>query len=113
MEAVRSGRADVCSVDCVTWALHARYRPSALAGLDVLCRTARVPGLPFVTAGGVSDTSLESIRSALERAFGRADLAATREALLIRGLSILPADAYEPLREMERAAAVSGYPHLD
>ena len=56
---------------------------------------------------------LESVRSALVRAFDRADLAATREALLIRGVSTLPIDAYEPLLAMERAAAASGYPRLD
>ena len=113
MEAVRCGRADVCAVDCVTWALHARHRPSALSGLAVVGRTAQVPGLPFVTAAGVSDATLESVRSALGRVFDRADLAATREALLVRGVSILPIDAYEPLLAMERAAAASGYPRLD
>ena len=112
IEAVRAGRADVCAVDCVTWALHARYRPAALAGLEVVCRTARTPGLPFVTAGDVSDAMLESVRSALVRTFAREDLAATREALLLSGLSVLPADAYEPLRATERAAAASGYPRL-
>ena len=54
-----------------------------------------------------------SIREALGRAFARPDLAETREALLIRGLSMLSVDAYEPLREMERAAAASGYPDLE
>ena len=113
MEAVRTGRADVCAVDCVTWALHARHRPSALTGLDVIRYTEPAPGLPFVTAGDVSDATFESVRSALVRAFDRADLAATREALLIRGVSILPIDAYEPLLAMERAAAVCGYPDLE
>ena len=113
IEAVRCGRADVCAVDCMTWALHARYRPSVLSGLDVVCRTAPAPGLPFVTAGDVSDATFASIREALGRAFVRPDHAETREALLISGLSMLPADAYEPLREMERAAAEAGYPNLD
>ena len=113
MEAVRCGRADVCAVDCVTWALHARYRPSALAGLDVIRYTGPVPGLPLVTAGDVSEATFASIREALGRAFVRPDLAETREALLISGLSILPADAYEPLLAMERAAAASGYPELE
>ena len=111
--AVRDGLADVCSVDCVTWALLARYRPSALIGLRVLAFTERVPGLPFVTAGDCSDVSLDAMRRALGRAFARPDLAETREALLIRGLSVRSADAYQPLREMERAAAASGYPDLE
>jgi len=113
MEAVRCGRADVCAVDCVTWALYARHRPSALGGLEVVCRTAHAPGLPFVTADDGSDATFASIREALGRAFVRPDLAETRDALLISGLSILPADTYEPLLAMERAAAASGYPNLE
>ena len=113
IEAVRTGRADVCAVDCVTWALLARYRPSALTGLEVIRYTEPAPGLPFVTAGDVSDATLASIREALRRAFVRPDLARTREALLISGLSILPDDAYEPLPAMERAAAACGYPNLE
>ena len=110
--AVRDGRADVCSVDCVTWALLARYRPSALTGLRVLAFTERMPGLPFVTAGDCSDASLDAIRRALGRAFACPDLAETRESLLICGLSVQSVDAYEPLLSMERAAAASGYPDL-
>ena len=113
IEAVRTGRADVCAADCVTWALHARHWPSALTGLEVIRYTEPAPGLPFVTAGDVSDATLASIREALRRAFVRPDLAETRDALLISGLSILPADAYEPLLAMERAAAASGYPDLE
>lgn len=113
VEAVRDGRADVCAVDCVTWALLARYRPSALTGLRVLAFTERMPGLPFVTAGDCSDASLDAIRRGLGRAFARPGLAETRESLLICGLSVQAVDAYEPLREMERAAAASGYPDLE
>ena len=112
IEAVREGRADVCAVDCVTWALLARYRPSALVGLDVIRLTAPVPGLPFVTAGDCPAATVAAIRDALGRAFARPDLAGTVEALLIRGLSMLSVDAYEPLREMERAAAALEYPDL-
>ena len=113
IEAVRTGRADVCAIDCVTWALHARHRPSVLTGLEVVCRTAPAPGLPFVTAADVPDATIASIREALGRAFVRPELAGTREALLISGLSVLPPDAYEALLAMDRAAAASGYPELE
>ena len=113
IEAVRDGRADVCSVDCVTWALLGRYRPAALVGLRVLAFTEPMPGLPFVTAGDCAEAILDAIRRALQRALARPDLAQTREALLIAGLSVTSVDAYEPLLEMERAAAASGYPDLE
>ena len=113
IEAVRDGRADVCAVDCVTWALLARHRPPASSGLRVLCFTEPVHGLPFVTAGDCPEAVLETIRGALARAFTRPDLAETRAALLLTGLSVLPDDAYEPLLAMERAAAASGYARLE
>ena len=113
IEAVRVGRADVCAVDCVTWALLARYRPSALSGLRVLVFTEPMPGLPFVTAGDCSDATLDTIRCALERAFTRPDLADARDALLISGLSTATLDTYAPLLAMERAAIASGYPCLE
>ena len=113
IEAVRVGRADVCAVDCVTWALLARYRPSALVGLEAILHSDAAPGLPFVTAGDCSMTVLDTIRDVLVRVFARPDLAETREALLICGLSMLSVDAYDPLLAMEQAAVASGYPCLE
>ena len=110
---VRDRRADVCAVDCVTWALLSRYRPSSLSGLAVLAHTEPAPGLPFVTAGDCSDATVETIRNALDRAFSRPDLAETRSALLIGGLSVSTLDTYAPLLEMERAAVALGYPDLE
>ena len=111
--AVRHRRADVCAVDCVTWALLSRYRPSSLSGLAVLAHTEPAPGLPFVTAGDCSDAAVETIRNALDRVFSRPDLADTRAALLIGGLSVSTLDTYAPLLEMERAAVALGYPDLE
>ena len=112
IEAVRAGRADVCAADCVTWALLARHRAPALDGLAVLVRTPPMPGLPFVTAGDCSDAVLDALRRALARAFARPDLAGTRAALLLAGLSTTSLDTYAPLLAMERAAVASGYPSL-
>ena len=113
IEAVRGGCADVCAVDCVTWALLARHRPASLSGLVVLARTEPVPGLPFVTGRGCSDATLAAIRRALAIAFARPDLADTRHALLIEGISESGAETYEPLFAMERSAAALGYPSLE
>ena len=113
LEAVRCGDADVCAVDCVTWALLARHRPASLSGLAVLGRSERVAGLPFVTAGDASDALTETVRRALRRAFARPDLADVRDALLIAGLSATTVETYEPLLAMERAAVALGYPNLE
>ena len=113
IEAVRDGRADVCAVDCVTWALLARHRPASLSGLAVLVHTEPAPGLPFVTGGDCPDATVGTIRRALASAFARADLADTRRALLIEGISASCFDTYEPLLVMERTAAALGYPDLE
>ena len=113
IEAVRGGRADVCAVDCVTWALLARHRPASLSGLAVLARTGPAPGLPLVTGRDCSDATLAAVRRALASAFARPDLADTRHALLIEGISDSTVDTYEPLFAMERSAAALGYPDLE
>ena len=113
IDAVRDGRADVCAVDCVTWALLARHRSASLEGLEILCRSEPAPGLPLVTARDRTNAELETIRRALVRAFARPDLTDTRDALLIRGLSVSTLDTYEPLLAMERAAVALRYPNLE
>ena len=113
IEAVRTGRADVCAVDCVTWALLARHRPPALDGLGVLVHTEPTPGLPCVTAGDCSGTTLDAVRRALARAFARPDLAETRDALLVTGLSMTDLGTYGPLLGMEHGAVALGYPRLE
>jgi ABC-type phosphate/phosphonate transport system substrate-binding protein len=52
IRAVADGRADVCAIDCRSWAMAKRYEPAALA-LDVVGWTKRRRGLPFVSASGL------------------------------------------------------------
>ena len=50
---MREGRADVCAVDCVSYALLGDRAPGELAGTRVLGRSPLAPALPFIT--GASD----------------------------------------------------------
>lgn len=104
MEAVRSGRADVCAIDAVTHALAARYRPSAIDGLRVLGRGPEAPGLPYITAGRSPGDRLQRLRAALFAALETPDLEAVRAALLITGAKVLPDDAYDRILTLEREA---------
>ncbi|MFC5583625.1 phosphate/phosphite/phosphonate ABC transporter substrate-binding protein [Nitratireductor kimnyeongensis] len=64
LEAVRDGRADVCAVDCRSWALAQRFVP----GLDKLCVvgwTARRLGLPYITSHETDAETLASLRAVL------------------------------------------------
>ena len=109
LAAVAEDRADVAAIDCVTYALHARHRPAAVAGLRVLRYGPATPGLPYVTAGGRSDDDLLRLREALYEALADPGLAEAREALLLHGASVLPEDAYDGLLEMRDEAVALGY----
>lgn len=106
---VAAREADVAAIDCVTHTLLARYRPVALAGTRVLCRTASAPCLPYITRRGADADLLLRLRNGLARAFADPQLADQREALLLADVAVLPLSAYDRITEMENAAARAGY----
>jgi len=61
--AVAQGRADVCAVDCRSWAMARRLEPAARA-LQPVGWTARRKGLPFVTAGTAPPETVAALREA-------------------------------------------------
>lgn len=62
--AVVEGRADVCAVDCRSWAMAQRFESRA-AALRVVGWTARRRGLPFIAGRDISDAVAETMRSVL------------------------------------------------
>lgn len=64
--AVAEGMADVCAVDCRSWALAKRYEPAA-ADVQVVGWTKRRKGLPYITAAGASDDLLARLRVAVAK----------------------------------------------
>lgn len=110
--ALRKRRVDVCAVDCVTYALLGRYRPEALTGTRMLCRTPSCPGLPFVTRADLDPDQFRRLRGAVLEAFTDPDTADTRGALLIEGVDELDMDAYQVVLGMESMAASAGYLEL-
>ena len=106
------GGADVASIDCVTYALVERHRPSLLEGTRRLCYTAQAPGIPFVTRAGTSDERIRTLQRALLDAFEEPEVRAAGAAMFIEGVEILPLSAYDRIREFRRLAAARGYPEL-
>jgi ABC-type phosphate/phosphonate transport system substrate-binding protein len=104
MQAVQMGQADVCAIDCVTFALLKRHRPSAVENLVAVARSDLVPGLPYVTRGG----DVLRLRHALEAVMQDSHLADVRKALLLEGYSVLPADAYDIIPQRELAMEKAG-----
>lgn len=62
--AVAEGKADVCAVDCRTWALIRRFK-SASTELTVVGWTMRRPGLPFITSTTTPPEHLAILRRVL------------------------------------------------
>lgn len=64
LEAVRDGRADVCAVDCRSWAMAQRLVPG-VGNLRVVGWTARRLGLPYITSRYAKDSLVERIRESV------------------------------------------------
>jgi len=104
LAAVREGRADFASIDCITYANVQAVAPHEVAPLRVIGRTASAPGLPYITRRDISAADLQKLRDGLQAAIADPALAETRAKLLIAGIEILPLHAYDRLLEMEREA---------
>lgn len=112
MAMVRAGEADVCAVDCVTWAMHRRHAPEVIDGLRVLDWSGSAPNLPYVTAIQRDDETVLRLRDGLATAFAAPDGHAAREALFLEGFDVLGPEAYQAIDAMEQAAFDLGYPDL-
>ena len=110
--AVARGEADVAAIDCVTYALLDRYRPSLLKGTRRLCYSARAPGIPFVTRAGSDPKRIRQLQNALLEAFEDSEVRAAGAAVFIDGVELLPPSAYDRIVEFQRLAASQGYPEL-
>ncbi len=107
LDALRSGRADIAAIDCVTFALLGRHRPDAVAGIRVLEDTPRAPALPFVTAAGASAREVSLLRAAVMETVRDPALAPVRAELLLVGAEILPLARYEAIRTLAAEGATA------
>jgi hypothetical protein len=101
LEAVRTGRADVASIDAVTHALIRTHRPDAVAGTTVIGVAPLVPCLPLITA--MDD--VDRVRSAVQAAVRDPAAAAACRHLLITGFTPLTFEDYAPVLHLRDAAA--------
>jgi len=105
LAALQSGKADLAAIDCVTFALLERHRPSAVAGIRILEETPSAPALPFVTAIGTTESELELLRQALADTLADPALSKTCGALLLRGVESVPLHRYEVIGDFARQAS--------
>ncbi|MEM7507724.1 MAG: PhnD/SsuA/transferrin family substrate-binding protein [Pseudomonadota bacterium] len=100
-DAVAAGKADLCALDAVAWAIYKTVAPRQTADLQVIGWTAAAPCLPFITAPKNRDLA-QALCHALDRA---ARASPPCPALPVRVGPADPTD-YQPIREM--AARVKG-----
>lgn len=94
---VRTGAADVASIDAMTWVYQQRDEPSTVEGLHVVGHGPWVPGLPVILPASASDAALEAWRVAFSDAVAAGDAS---DALLI--------DAFVPLDLADYDTALAG-----
>ena len=110
--AVRDGRADVASIDCVSLAEFRKHTPEATQGIRVLCESDPYPGLPLVTAASTGDATMATLRGVLAQAVADPELAPFWQELFITGFEPLDETAYRICTAMQDAALALGYPAL-
>jgi ABC-type phosphate/phosphonate transport system substrate-binding protein len=91
------GKADVASVDCITYELLRRYRPDAIKGTRQLGLTYSAPAPPYVTAGTADVETVERMRNALLDAFEDQNLTGLRQTLLLKKIEISSDATYQRL----------------
>jgi ABC-type phosphate/phosphonate transport system substrate-binding protein len=106
---VASGEADVASIDCVSFAHLRRLYPSLVDSVRLLDWTASSPSLPFITARGTPESTVQLLRAALAAVFTDDRLASVRDQLLLKGIDLEPGGCFEEVLELERRAFDAGY----
>lgn len=108
MEAVRTGQADMASIDPVSWAHWQRSNPQHCAQLRVFGETESYPGLPLVTSLQTPPEVLQALRHALHALAHEAGYATVRAPLLITGFEATQPDEYQVCIDMQDRAAALG-----
>ncbi len=96
---VQQRAVDVAAIDCVTYALLARYQPAAVTDLVTIARTERAPAVPYVTRQALDATQQQRLRAGLLAAFSDPALATVREALLLADVVVKPPEFYQSMVE--------------
>ncbi len=112
LAAVAEGRADIAAIDCVSFALLKRGRPTLTEAVAFVGRSPLSPGLPYVASALLPVETLEAVRAALFMTLSDPALSPARSALgLYRAIALRPSD-YAAVAAFEHEAAALGYPEL-
>ncbi len=112
LEAVAEGRADLAAIDCVTFGLMKRLRPGLIGRVAVVAESVASPGLPFIAAAGLPESTAAAVRQALFAALADPGLAAPLGALGLTGVRLTTSADYQRICDIEQDAEAAGYPAL-
>ena len=77
LKLVSEGKADVASIDCVTFGLLKHYCPSKVQNIRILTFSKyTLPSLPYITSANASPQVVQRLRIALEKGIGTSSFAA-------------------------------------
>ena len=110
---VASGKADLASIDCVTYALLKRYRAHELDGVRILTCSDDYPALPYITSAGRAPDQAKTLFQVLAETCADPTLADTLDSLLLGGFRSATVADYLPILDIDRCAARAGYQELD
>ena len=94
LAALKKGAADVASVDCLTYELLRRYRPTAIDGTRPLGLTYTAPAPPYVIRANVSTDTVVRMQNAMLATFSDPSISNARQTLLLADLEISSAEVY-------------------
>lgn len=97
--AVRDGRAQIASIDAVSWNLFEEFEPARVAGLRLIGQGPRVPCLPIFVPAHHAD-KVPELRAAFAAAVADPAVADARRALRIRGFVPHDRADYLPLLQL-------------
>ena len=91
---VISAQADICAVDCVTYALAQRHQPDILKNTRVLAVTRPTPGLPLITSVKTSDETIALLFDAINQSCMNDSSGELRSDLLLKGVTSISLETY-------------------
>jgi ABC-type phosphate/phosphonate transport system substrate-binding protein len=104
VEAVAAGEIDVGPVDGYAFDLLRRHEPALAAQVRPIAATEPTPIPPFVATADLDHHVASALQSAFLAVSDAAELAAERDALLLRGFAIPDASAYDGFSRYQEAA---------
>jgi ABC-type phosphate/phosphonate transport system substrate-binding protein len=110
--AVAESRADLASIDCVSFALLRRGRPELIERVAIVAESVPSPSLPFIAATSLGPSTIDAVREALFATLADPNLAEARTALGLKGARLATSADYDRVIEIGRDAAAAGYPLL-